>query len=73
MSKDILIRDVPDNIHAWIEEERYRRRMTKQDFIFQVLENASRDGQPSLFDRMHQLRSPHLGNCHLRLLICLQE
>lgn len=61
MSKDILIRDVPDNIHAWIEEERYRRRMTKQDFIFQVLERASTYGQPSLFDHLAPAAQPSPG------------
>lgn len=61
MSKDILIRDVPDKIHTWIEEERYRLRMTKQDFIFQVLESASSYGQPSLFQRLAPAAEPTPG------------
>jgi hypothetical protein len=55
MAKDILIRNVPDNIQSWIEEERYHRRMSKQDFIFQVLEEASAYGQPPLFDNVHNI------------------
>jgi len=61
MSKDILIRSVPDNIHKWIEDERYRQRMTKQDFIFQVLEHASSYGQTALFDRATPASQPSLG------------
>jgi len=53
MAKDILIRNVPDNIHNWIDEERYHRRMSKQDFVFQVLEKASNYGQQSLFDNLY--------------------
>lgn len=55
MAKNILIRNIPDNIHSWIEEERYNRRMSKQDFIFQVLEEASTYGQPLLFEHVHTI------------------
>jgi hypothetical protein len=61
MSKNILIRSVPDNIHKWIEDERYRQQMTKQDFIFRVLETASSYGQPSLFDRSTPAALPSPG------------
>lgn len=61
MSKNILIRSVPDNIHKWIEDERYRQQMTKQDFIFRVLETASSYGQPSLFDRTTPAALPSPG------------
>lgn len=55
MAKDILIRNVPDTIHNWIEDERYQKRMSKQDFIFQVLEKASNYGQQSLFDNVQNI------------------
>jgi len=55
MAKDILIRNVPDTIHDWIEDERYQKRMSKQDFIFQVLEKASNYGQQSLFDNVQNI------------------
>lgn len=61
MSKNILIRSVPDNIHKWIEDERYRQQMTKQDFIFQVLEKASSYAQPSLFNRATPAALPSPG------------
>lgn len=52
MAKQILVRDVPDTIHNWIDDERNQRRMTKQEFLLSVLESASasNDIQPSLFD-----------------------
>jgi DNA (cytosine-5)-methyltransferase 1 len=61
MSKNILIRSVSDNIHKWIEDERYRQQMTKQDFIFQVLEHASSYRQTSLFDRATPAALPSPG------------
>lgn len=61
MPKNILIRSVPENILKWIEDERYRQQMTKQDFIFRVLETASTYGQPSLFDRAAPAALPSLG------------
>lgn len=48
MAKDILIRNVPDKIDNWIEEERYQRKMSKQDFVFRVLESACEYGQGTL-------------------------
>src|ERR1043166_1694092 len=40
MAEDILIRRVPSRVHSWIEEERQQRRMTKQEFVLSVLEEA---------------------------------
>ncbi|MDH4164363.1 MAG: DNA (cytosine-5-)-methyltransferase [Nitrospirota bacterium] len=61
MSKDILIRSVPDTVHKWIEDERDRLRMTQQEFVHQVLESASTYGQPSLFDRFAPASQPSPG------------
>ena len=58
MAKNILIRNVPDDLHTWIEEERYRRRMTKQDFICTVLESACSSKQPVLFDAVRTIPQP---------------
>lgn len=63
MSKDILIRAVPENIHIWIEEERYRRRMTKQEFIYKILEGAVNYGQPSMLEHV----APAAQRAHGRL------
>jgi hypothetical protein len=70
MAKDILIRNVPDSIHNWIEDERYQKRMSKQDFIFQVLEKASNYGQQSLFDNVQNIAKPYRRPFPLHLSIC---
>jgi DNA (cytosine-5)-methyltransferase 1 len=46
---DILIRHVPDDVKSWIEQERQQRRMSKQEFVLSVLNDASQgDKQPSM-------------------------
>lgn len=51
MTKDILVRNVPETVNKWIEEERYNLKMSKQDFVYRVLEEASTyGGQGTLFN-----------------------
>ena len=49
MAEDILVRRVPERVHAWIDQERQRRKMTKREFVVSVLEDACNgDAQLSL-------------------------
>lgn len=50
MPKDLLIRNVTGKLNDWIEVERHQRRMTKQEFVLKVLEDACTYGQGTLFD-----------------------
>ncbi len=55
MSKrQILIRDVPETLYKWIENERYAKRVSQKEFLLKVLEGAATYGtgsvQSSLFD-----------------------
>ena len=51
---DILIRDVPDSLRSWLEEEKHRRRLSLKEFVLQLLDDASKSGSrdraPSLFN-----------------------
>jgi len=40
MPDNILVRRIPERVHLWINEERQRRKMTKQEFLVSVLEDA---------------------------------
>ena len=50
---DILIRDVPDSLRSWLEDEKHRRRLSLKEFVLQLLDDASKSGSrdraPSLF------------------------
>lgn len=52
--KQILIRDVPEALYEWIENERYAKRESQKEFLLKVLESAASYGsgtpQPTLFD-----------------------
>jgi len=41
MPKQILVRNIPDNIRSWIDQERHQHRMSQQEFVLSVLERAS--------------------------------
>lgn len=51
MRNQLLVRDVPEPIRNWIDDERNQRRMSQNEFLLSVLETAagSNDIQPSLF------------------------
>jgi len=51
MSKDLIVRGVPDSVKKWIADEAYEQRMSQNSFLLSVLENAH-NGQtaPTLFD-----------------------
>ncbi|MBA4121893.1 MAG: hypothetical protein H0X72_05460 [Acidobacteria bacterium] len=40
MSNQLLVRNVPEQIRTWIEEERNSRHMTQKDFVLSVLHQA---------------------------------
>jgi DNA (cytosine-5)-methyltransferase 1 len=64
--RNILIRDVPEAIYTWIENERYSKRISQKEFLLKVLETAASynsDGsQPSLFDFRPQIARPVPGD-----------
>lgn len=39
-SKKLLIRDVPERIHGWIETERSEKKQTQKEFLLKILEDA---------------------------------
>lgn len=43
MKTKILIRNVPQNVRSWIDQERYASRMTQNEFLISVLESQSRN------------------------------
>ncbi len=54
---DLLIRDVPKDIHTWIEKERKNKVMSKQEFLLSLLENSyKRENGPTLFDQPQVVR-----------------
>ena len=55
-TKQILIRDVPEALYEWIENERHAKRVSQKEFLLKVLENAATHSTantgPSAFSRM---------------------
>lgn len=49
MSNQLLVRNVPDNIRKWIENERLQYCMSQQEFIVSVLEQVCESNQLFLF------------------------
>jgi len=41
MPKQLLVRNVPEEVHKWIDEERQQHRMSQQEFVLSVLQRAS--------------------------------
>jgi DNA (cytosine-5)-methyltransferase 1 len=41
MTKQMLVRNVPEHVQKWIDEERQSRRMSQQEFVLAVLRKAS--------------------------------
>lgn len=56
MTDQLLIRDVPQKIRSWIDEERHAQRMSQKEFVHSILRDAyqntqeKKDEQPALFD-----------------------
>ena len=58
-TKQIHIRDVPEALYEWIENERHAKRVSQKEFLLKVLENAATystrstgTAGPSAFSRM---------------------
>ena len=45
MSKHLLVRNVPEEVHKWIDEERQQHRMSQQEFVLTVLQKATQTPQ----------------------------
>ncbi len=41
MPKQLLVRNVPESVHEWIDKERQQHRMSQQEFVLSILEQAS--------------------------------
>ncbi len=57
--KQINIRDVPEALYEWIENERHAQRVSQKEFLLKVLENAAAHSPtdtgtvgPSAFSKM---------------------
>lgn len=56
MTDQLLIRDVPQKIRSWIDEERHAQRMSQKEFVHSILRDAyqntqqKQNVQPALFD-----------------------
>lgn len=46
MPKQLLVRNVPEEVHKWIDEERQQQRMSQQEFVLSVLRGAPLTSQP---------------------------
>ncbi len=58
-TRQILIRDVPESVYEWIENERHAKRVSQKDFLLKVLQNAAAHASaetgtagPSTFSKM---------------------
>jgi DNA (cytosine-5)-methyltransferase 1 len=49
MSKQILIRNVPEHVAAWIDRSRASQRLTQQEFVLEVLQTAATSDTMPLF------------------------
>ena len=45
MNKNILVKDVPEKVNLWMEQERRRSGMSQENFILSVLQRACESGQ----------------------------
>tara|TARA_R110002111_G_scaffold120276_2_gene183379 strand:+ start:644 stop:1894 length:1251 start_codon:yes stop_codon:yes gene_type:complete len=53
MARQLQIRNVPESIHNWIDDEREQWKLSKQEFLLGVLERVFQDEtQPLLYDRL---------------------
>lgn len=56
MPKQLLVRNVPDEVHRWIDEVRQQQRMSQQEFVLSVLQKASSPTPQTLPLPFEQLR-----------------
>lgn len=56
MPKQLLVRNVPEEVHKWIDEERQQQRMSQQEFVLSVLQKASSLAPQTLPLPFEQLR-----------------
>jgi len=51
MPKDLLIRNLPDDLGSWIEDQSHGRRVSQKDFAIEALRTAKGGGPLPLFER----------------------
>lgn len=69
----LLIPEVPADLHDWIERQRAETRMTQQSFHMGLIEDAYRTEQHSLFDDTPQSARPEKGRLRSGLKIVERE
>jgi DNA (cytosine-5)-methyltransferase 1 len=59
MPKELLVRNVPENVSEWIDKERQQHRMSQQEFVLSVLQKASAPVQtlPLPFEQMRRVET----------------
>jgi hypothetical protein len=64
MAKDqVLIRDVPEDVRDWLDEERHRLRLSLKELLISLLERAARgEIRPTLFDALERPAQPVVGS-----------
>jgi hypothetical protein len=58
MPRQLLVRNVPDEFQMWIDEVRQEHRMSQQEFVLLITQNASLTPQtlPLLFEQIRKDR-----------------
>ena len=57
MTKQLLVRNVPESVQRWIEKERQQQRMSQQEFVLSVLQSASMPNQTLPLPFFHHTQS----------------
>ena len=60
MGNSLLVRDVPEQIRTWIEEERSQYHLTQKEFVLSVLQNAYENGQQPMLPFEPKMIEPSL-------------
>ncbi len=57
MTKQLLVRNVPESVQRWIEKERQQQRMSQQEFVLSVLQSASMPNQTLPLPFFHHIQA----------------
>jgi DNA (cytosine-5)-methyltransferase 1 len=62
MAKQLLLRNVPDNIHSWIEHEREQNQMSQREFLLTLLNRVFENDQAQRLPLFAAIPSPELSH-----------
>ena len=58
-SNQVLVRGLPEHVRSWIDDEHYRRKMSKNEFLLSILEEAAEySASPSAKPALRTARIP---------------